>query len=305
MIAQRESMKFQTPRWPVAETTLPVREALRLASESLSQISNDAPSRQAEWMLEEILGIDRARLHSDRSLTLNPADVSRLRKFVERRAVHEPLQYILGTAEFRNLKLKVDRRALIPRPETEGIVDIGLEFLRDFPTPRILDIGTGCGALALAFLDEHPGASCTGVDISRDALDLAAENAEALGFSSRVRWQEGDVLSVDFAAQIGEKFDLIVSNPPYVSRDEADRLPAEVRLWEPATALFSKYGDLDTIETLARVSLSLLHPGSTLICEIGETQGSQVQQLFKQLGWEEHVRDDLNGKPRYLVAKKG
>lgn len=274
-----------------------------MAAEEISKVSDDQPGRQAEWMLEAILGLSHMQLYSDKNLTLNPEEVLQLKSYLKRRADHEPLQYILGTTEFRNLTLKVDRRALIPRPETEGLVDIGLEFIRSVPSPRILDVGTGCGALVLAFLDEHPDSRCYGVDISRDALDLASENGRALGFDDRVTWLESDVLAEDFADQFDVKFDLIISNPPYVAQKESGSLPPEVRDWEPATALFSKGSDLDTIQRLAEITKDLLLVDCHLICEIGETQGERASQLFKRSGWDAHVRDDLNGKPRYLVAR--
>jgi len=255
-------------------------------------------------MLETILGIGRAEIYSDGGIFLDSIQIGRLREFLDRRSRGEPLQHILGTVEFRNVTLKIDRRALIPRPETEGLVDIGLEMIRALDHPGILDIGTGCGAIALSLIQEHSGARAVGVDISAEALELAAENGEALGLSRRVIWISVDLFSADFSAQFEDRFDLIISNPPYVAENEYRQLPAEIRNYEPPVALLAGREGLDAIRSLAEIGKDLLGDQKCLICEIGERQSDSSIQIFSGAGWDAHVRKDLSGKPRYLIASR-
>lgn len=291
-------------RRPDRETVTKIRDALWAATKEIARVSTDQPRQQAEWMIETILNVNRVELYSDEHLSLTPDQLARLRKFLKRRAAGEPLQYILGTTEFCHITLKVDRRALIPRPETEGLVEIALECIISFQSPRILDIGTGCGAIALSLLDEHPGAHATGIDISREALDLAAENGDSLGLSDRVIWFEGDFFSEDFCTQFEARFDLITCNPPYVSREDYRQLPPDIRLHEPPVAVTTGRNGLHAINRLADIGTELLREGCYFICEIGEEQGDASQQIYRKAGWDAHVRNDLSGKPRYLVAKR-
>jgi release factor glutamine methyltransferase len=291
-------------RRPVHDSRTMVRKALEAATQEIARASTDQPRRQAEWMIETILNVNRVELYSDEHLSLTPDQFSLLWKFLKRRTAGEPLQYILGTADFRNITLKVDRRALIPRPETEGLVEIALEFLIPFQSPRILDIGTGCGAIALSLLDEHPGAHASGIDISREALDLAAENGDSLGLSDRVIWLEGDFFSEDFCTQFEARFDLITCNPPYVSQEDYRQLPPDIRLHEPPVAVTTGRDGLHAINRLADIGIELLREGCYFISEIGEEQGDESQQIYRKAGWDAHVRNDLSGKPRYLVARR-
>lgn len=280
-----------------------VREALEAAASDIAAVSDDQPQRQAEWMIAHILNVDRAGLYANGRRRLTPDQVTRLRQFIDRRIKHEPLQYILGTAGFRRINLKTDQRALIPRPETEGLVEIGLDCVKDLPSTKILDIGTGCGAIALSLLDEHPGALVTAVDISREALDLATENGEALGFSDRVSWAAADIFSPTFCDQFDARFDLIIGNPPYVSQGDYRKLPPEIRLYEPALALTDGQDGLSAIRRLADIGRELIDEGRHFVCEIGEGQGEISRQIFNQAGWDASVRRDLNGKLRYLIAR--
>ena len=281
-----------------------VRDAVQKAAERLSSISTDPPRHQVEWMLESILNVNKAAIYSDDGLILNQEQIARLKEYIERRLRGEPLQYILGTVEFRRITLKVDRRALIPRPETEGLIEIGLELLKSNPAPKILDVGTGCGAIALSLLDEHPGAGVTGLDISSEALQLAEENGDLLKLSNRVMWIKGDIFDDNLHKKIDKSFDLIISNPPYVAMAEYAALPVEIREYEPAIALTAGGDGLDVIRRLAAVCDRLLKAEGYFICEIGENQGNVSKQIFRKAGWDVHTRHDLSGKPRYLVARK-
>src|SRR5262249_23500425 len=171
----------------------------------------------------------RALLYAELDRGLTPAEAAAFEASVARREMREPLGYVLGEWGFRRLTLKTDRRALIPRPETEIVVERALEHLRALEEPSVLDVGTGSGAIALAIADEVPGALVTSVDVSPEALALARENLELTGIDGRVRLVEHDLTS---GLGSGE-FDLVVSNPPYVEQDELERLQPEVRDWEP------------------------------------------------------------------------
>ena len=280
------------------------RQALQIAIEEISRFSTDQPRRQAEWMIEAILEVDRVKIYSDEHLYLAPVQTTRLKEFLKRLGKGEPLQYILGRADFRNITLKVDRRALIPRPETEGLVDIGLEFVKSVSAPQILDVGTGCGAIALSFLDEHPGAQLTGIDISEEALDLAGENGRSLKLDNRISWIEGDIFAKDFVTQFDTCFDLIVSNPPYVPAEMLWELPVQIRDYEPIVALVCGKDGLDAIRRIAETCGTLLKDDCYLICEIGQNQENSSHQIFQKAGWDARVREDLSGNPRYLVARQ-
>ncbi len=277
-------------------------DALSIAAESIVRESDDQPRRQAEWMIESILGIERSDLYTERDLKLNKKQTQKLQEFIERRQKGEPLQYILGTAPFRNITLDIDSRALIPRPETEGLVEIGLKLVGDIPAPNILDIGTGSGAIALSILDEHPKANVIGIDASQDSLMLAEKNAQKLGLGERLSLREADLYSDDFLSDYRDYFDLIITNPPYVSQREYWELPGEIRLYEPETALIAAEDGLAALNTLARKAHHLLKTGQYLVCEIGETQASKVLRYYQTIGWDTYIRNDLNRKPRYLVA---
>jgi release factor glutamine methyltransferase len=253
-------------------------------------------------MLGNILGMIRGDLYLDADRKLTPEQLDTLREYLRRRKTGEPLQYILGNVDFHNITLKVDRRALIPRPETEGLVELALNFLRSFQQPRILDVGTGTGAIALAILHEHDSTVAVACDISTTALDLARENAKCLALVDRITFIPTDLFSVDFTKTIGGRFDLVISNPPYVSEAEYRRLPEEIRDWEPPQALESGSEGLDAIQRLSEIGNELIKPGGSLIIEIGERQSQRASSIFQHFGWETFVKEDLNGKPRYLSA---
>ena len=204
-----------------------VGEVVRRATEYLAGKGVDSPRLDAEHLLGKALGLSRIELymHLDRPLT--DAERDAYRELIRRRGEREPLAYVLGEWDFRRLTLTVDRRALVPRPETEVVVERALELLDGKPEPDVLDVGTGTGAIALSIKDERPGARVTAMDLSRGALELAAENSRRTGLD--VRLVEQDLVN-GFGM---DAYDLVVSNPPYVSPEEFDSLQPEVRDWEP------------------------------------------------------------------------
>jgi release factor glutamine methyltransferase len=211
------------------------------------------------------------------------------------------LQYITGHQEFWGLDLLVTPAVLIPRPETEHAVETALDILREIPSPRIIDVGTGSGCIALALASELPEAKIDAVDISREALDVARQNAEQLGFSSRVQFGESDLLREYLSS--GPTFDMVVSNPPYVGESEADKLQVEVREHEPHCALFGGVQGLDIYRRLMPQARQVLKPRGWLVMEIGYSQEEQIRGLLRE--WNE-VRSvpDLQGIPRVIAARR-
>jgi len=282
-----------------------LHQALLEATRRITRPGRNNPRQQARWMLEAVTGLPVSRFPAERDRELTPEQETILQGWLDRSARGEPLQYILGTQEFRRLTLRTDRRALIPRPETEGLVDWALEAVRDLPHPAVLDVGTGSGAIILALAAEHSGMTGWGCDASAEALSLARENGKFTGLEKRITWVQADLHDPAFPAAFGRRFDLVLSNPPYVSEAEYPELPDEVRDWEPASALLAGPEGLDAIARLARVGGELLTPAGSLIIEISERQGYSSTRLFETYGWHVLIGKDLSGKDRYLRARAG
>ena len=270
-------------------------EALRSATAELERAGCPSPRVDAEWLLGHALGISRTELFADGVRPLEPEEEERVRAIVARRARREPLAYILGEWGFRRLMLKVDRRALIPRPETEVLVERCLALLAGIREPRVLDVGVGSGAIALAIADEHPGASVVATDSAAGALALAADNLARAGVGDRVELVEGHL----FAGLEGP-FDLVVSNPPYVAADEVPSLQPEVRDFEPRAALVAT----GLTETLARRAPAVLGAGGALCLEAADGAAGDVAELLERLGYLEVTRTrDLAGRERVVDGR--
>lgn len=219
-----------------------------------------------------------------------------LEDLVSRRAHGEPLQYIEGTVDFGPIEIKIDTRALVPRPETEGLWEMATRMVRN--PEVIVDLCTGSGALALALKHSFPGASVFGTDISQEAIELAVENRLATGLE--VSFVQGDLFAPLPTSLLGE-VDLLVANPPYVARAEFAGLPIDVRR-EPEVALVSGSTGLEHIEKIGANAATWLRPGGVVLCEIGERQGVSAATSFADLP--AVVRQDLAGRDRYVVAVK-
>ena len=272
----------------------------------------DALARATSRLVEA--GVESARLESELLLTKACDDCARALLYAEldremsdeqvgafdanlvRREKREPLAYILGEWGFRRLTLKTDRRALIPRPETEVVVERALAHIRELDEPRVLDVGTGTGAIALAIADEVPGAQVTAMDVSEEALALARENLDLTGINGRVRLVEHDLTS-----GLGDHdFDLVVSNPPYVEPDELPTLQPEVRDWEPRVALVASAAT----EKLASAAREALRPGGWLVLETAAGAGDRVERLLSELGFEDvTITPDLAGRDRVAEGR--
>jgi release factor glutamine methyltransferase len=273
---------------PTAAPDLTVRAALARAADFLARHGVESPRVDAEWLLAHALGLSRIGLYTEHDRPLTPGDTARARELLARRARREPLAYVLGEWGFRKLTLTTDRRALIPRPETEVVVDRCLALLEGADRPRVLDVGTGTGAIALAIAQEHPGARVTGVDTSPDALALARENAARTGVEAEFRPGGFE------AAEDG--WDLVVSNPPYVTPAEYETLEPELREWEPRGALV---GEGLHAELAARVR------GGWLALETGDGQAAAVAAALEGLGFAAiRITPDLNGCERVVEGRR-
>jgi release factor glutamine methyltransferase len=244
----------------------------------------------AEWIVAHALGVTRSELVAWNK----EVDDSAVWPLVERRSLREPLAYVLGEWGFRRLMLRCDARALVPRPETETVVERCLELLRDVERPRVLDVGTGTGAIALALADELEQAHVVATDASAEALELARENAQRAGV--RVVFVHADLCD----GLPPGPFDLVVSNPPYVRPGEIDSLEPEVRDWEPREALV----DEGQTEVLARAALDVLRPGATLVLEVHAEHAQEVSAMLEALGYSVRITSDLTGRDRVVEAKR-
>ncbi len=250
-------------------------------------------------LLRHVLGIQQAEMFAYRERHLSNVELEKFQALSPQRAQGKPIQYITGVQEFFGLPFHVTPDVLIPRPETEHLVEAVIERLRNHPAPRIADVGTGSGAIAVALAHALPHAQLTALDISTAALALAAENAKRNGVAERIRFLESDLLT----AVAGEHFDAIVSNPPYIANSERTSLPAEVRDHEPAQALFSGPTGLEVFERLIQQSKNCLKTGSWLIVEMGQGQQGAVTRLLQ--GWNGvEIIADLQGIPRVTIARK-
>jgi release factor glutamine methyltransferase len=275
-----------------AVQSVSVRDAVRSAAATLAAAGCDTPRLDAELLLAHVLGVDRARLVIEARRELPASVLARFEELVLRRAAREPAAYILGVRDFRRLSLRVDSRVLIPRPETELLVEVGLTLPSG---ARVVDVGTGSGAVALALKDERPDLSVVGVDVSADAVEVARANAAALGID--VRFEVGDLLG-DLAC------DAVVANLPYVSRGDA-ALPPEVVRYEPAEALFAGPDGLSVISRLLASLRGAGGPVSLVALEVGFDQAAAVSGLVSGAGFAsvERLRD-LAGHERVVVGRR-
>ena len=274
-----------------------VGEALAYGTNRLAEAGIDTARLEAELLLAKACDdCARALLYMELRRELSPEAEETYDRLLTRRAKREPLAYVLGHWGYRRLTLKTDNRALVPRPETEIVVERALEHLNGMKLPSVLDVGTGTGAIALAIVDEHPGAQVTAIDASPDALELARENADLVGANGRLRLVEHD-LTEGFGR---DAFDLVVSNPPYIEPEDIETLQPEVRDWEPRIALVAH----GATEAVARAATEALRPGGWIVLEIAENQAQNVAGLLDDLGYERlRISPDMAGRDRVIEAQ--
>lgn len=271
-------------------------------AERLSRgLQPDRARQDAETLLLHILGKDKAWLLAYWEEELSDGQVVSYSQLLERRGNGEPIQYITGLTEFYSLPFRVNPKVLIPRPETEHLVEKAIELALTFKSPRVIDIGTGSGAIAVALACHLPEAAITAIDISAQALELARHNASRNGVSDRIRFLEGDLLE----AVAEERFDIVVSNLPYVSEVDRALLSVEVRDHEPALALFAGEDGLDVYRRLIPGAFDALISGGFLLLEIGYGQSGSITGLLEDSGFERiEFIPDLQSIDRVACARR-
>lgn len=257
------------------------------------------PRIDAEHLLAHTLGLSRMDIYLQFERILSQEELARLKPLIERRARREPLQYIIGTQPFRHVDIKVDRRVLIPRPETEIVVEEVLNHIPEEAELRVLELGVGSGAISAALADERKRISVTGTEINPDALKIAEENTQP--FRDRISLLLGDL----FEPVRGVKFDIIVSNPPYISSKDWPNLEPEVRGYEPKEALVAGEDGLDFYRRILNDAANHLTPSGWLILELGDGQRDAVAALIEETGKFNNiiVHKDLGQKDRVISAK--
>jgi release factor glutamine methyltransferase len=269
-------------------------EAVRDLARDLGEAGVPSPRVDAEIIVAHVLDLRRSQLFVvDRELSDD--ELHSLRSARERRKRREPLAYVLGEWGFRGLTLKVDRRVLVPRPETEVLVERCLERLRGMETPRVLEVGVGSGAVALALAEEHRGVTVLAVERSAGALAAARENLSRSSVDGRVQLRQGDLLT-----GVTDRFDLVVSNPPYVTPEEFETLEPEIRLFEPREALVG----VGVGRSIAEAAVSVMRPGAWLLLECGDGQADSLAAGLGLLGYAKVEKTlDLAGRARVVEGQ--
>ena len=284
-----------------------VLEVIQRSAEFLARKGVDSPRLQVELLLAHTLHLPRLRLYLDFERQLTEPELGIIRSLVKRRGNREPLQHLVGSTSFCGLEIRVNAQVLIPRPETEMLAERAWQFLKTRTGPgsgpvTALDFGTGSGCLALALAREVPAVELWALDISSAALAVARDNAGRLRLAERIRFVEGDGFAVLSA---GQRFDLIVSNPPYIASVELETLAPEVRDHDPRLALDGGTDGLDFYRRLSAEAGRFLKPSGCLMCEFGDGQAEPIASLFRGHGWAvDSVVPDLSGRARILVARR-
>jgi release factor glutamine methyltransferase len=279
-----------------------ILELLRWTTDHFADRGIETSRLDTEVLLAHALGVERIRLYIDYDKPVNEAERDVFRELVRRRGRERiPVAQLVGTREFWSLSLRITPDVLVPRPETETLVAVGLDLLPKGDAPvRVLDVGTGSGAVALAPAHERPRAVITATDISQEALKLAQENAERVGMADRIRCLAGAGLT----PVLGESFDLVVSNPPYIAESERGELPPELA-HEPAVALFAGVDGLAVLGELASGVSGVLAPGAGIALEVGRGQAPAVADRLRAAGLADvAVHRDAAGIPRVVAARR-
>jgi release factor glutamine methyltransferase len=275
-----------------------VRRVLTWAADDLKRRGNDSGRLDAELLLGRVLKLDRIGLIMQAERPLAPAELGTFRELFKRRRTGEPVAYLLGEREFYGISLQVDRRVLIPRPDTERLVEVALERTRARSMlGDALDLCTGSGCVAIAFARTRPTWNVTAVDISSDALAVATSNAHRTGAIRNLRLLEGSL----FAPVAEQRFDLVTANPPYIASGDIAGLPVDVQGFEPRLALDGGRDGLDLVRDIAAQARAHLTPAGVLALEIGADQGPQTVEILRQHGYSEvELARDLGGRDRVV-----
>lgn len=288
----------------MAERVWTVKDALEWTCEFLGKKGDEHPRRSSEWLLSSATGLSRVELYAYFDRPLSPDERERYRTLVARRAEGMPLQYVTGEMPFRHLVIHVEPGVFIPRPETEVLVDVVLEQLRDVPDPVVVDLCTGSGCIAASVAAECPGAHVWAVDADALAVQTARRNALHAGAGEGVQVVHGDLFD-PLPQELLGTVDFIVSNPPYIPSADLPDLPAEVLGFEPHRALDGGPDGLDVFRRIAEVALRWLKPGGGLAVELDTTRAEDAAAMLGE-GYEGvTVRKDLTGRDRLVYARKG
>ncbi len=280
-----------------------VLSLLQWATQYLLDHAFEEARLHAELFLAHVLSCSRLQLYTNFDRPMTEAELAHFKTLLKRRLAHEPLQYILGETEFMGIRLAVDRRVLIPRPETELLVEKALEAMKsiDKPDVHVLDIGTGSGNIAIAVAKFEPRARLAAMDVSDEALQVAEANAQSNSIDT-IEFLRASVFD-EFLP--GRRFDVIISNPPYISREEFSLLQPEVRHYEPRIATTDNADGLTVIHRIAEVAAQRLHDGGSLFLEIAYNQSAEAAAIAEQAGLRDvRVATDFAGHPRILSARK-
>lgn len=280
-----------------------IGRVLRWAQEDFAKRGLSAPRLDAELLLGECLGMSRVQLITDSARPLLPEELSRYRGLIKRRRTGEPIAYILGEREFWGFKFRTDSRALIPRPDTETLVEVALERTRGLESfGQALDLCTGSGCVAIALHKERPTWRVLGSDLSPDALSLARENALRLGTIWGLCWQVSDLFE---GIPRGKGFDLVTANPPYIPSAEIPGLDVDIRGFEPGIALDGGADGMRFVERISRGALEFLKPGGVLAMELHHDQAERTSELLESLGYAGIERKrDYGGHERVVSGKR-
>jgi release factor glutamine methyltransferase len=273
----------------------------RLRSEGI-----DRPRTNAELLLGAGLNAKKIQLYLDRDRVLTPQQTDKFNEFIRERVSGRPLQYIVGSTEFFGLEFQVNESVLIPRPETETLVETVIVLLKDRPQPKVIDLGTGSGAIAISLARNLKDSFVFATDISPDALKVAKENARTNGVEGRIHFLCGDLLEPLKDRKLEGVVDCVASNPPYVSQEEFDRLPKEVKEFEPIVALKTDQDGTFFHENIIRGSAKYLKEEGSLALEVGWGQAARVADLVRESASFDRVRvtKDLGGIERIVIAQK-
>lgn len=281
-----------------------VLEVIQKSAEFLAKREVESARLQAESLLAHVLKLPRMKLYLNFERVLTAPELDAARELVKRRSQREPLQHITGSTSFCGLEIAVNRNVLVPRPETELLAELGWQFLStiNHPPATALDFGTGSGCIAIALAVKCPAARVTAVDVSAEAIVLAKENAERNGVAERIQFAHGDGFA---AVSTGQRFDLIISNPPYIATSEIETLQPEVRDFDPHAALDGGADGLDFYRMLAARAGEFLQPDGKMMVEFGDGQADALKKILESQMWiVEGVREDYSQRQRILIARR-
>ena len=287
-----------------------VLEGIQKSAEFLAKKGVESPRLQAELLLAHVLKLPRMKLYLNFERALSEPETDAFRELVKRRSQREPLQHIVGSTSFCGLEIAVNRNVLVPRPETELLAETGWSFLSTINSQNsqpstALDFGTGSGCIAIALAAKCPGAKIVALDVSKDALDLAIENAKRNNVADRIEFSHGNSLEVLQTPPPAAQFDLVISNPPYILTREIETLEPEVRDYDPRIALDGGPDGLDFYRRLAKEAAPVLKPDGKIMLEFGDGQGDAVRKIFEDQNWiVEAIREDYTQRQRILIARR-